>query len=158
MRMTGTALTDNRGNSYVVSRMITTKFPLCAVLMELTEQLDLRGSWLQVSWTPRDQNAEADALTNGHFHQFDPALRINMKPEDMSWVLLDEMLKAGGAMTEELLALKAQKRALRVRSKELKKQLKKKRLPGDTLKVRDPWSHIGSGRFQADQHEVLRKP
>ena len=139
MRMTGSALTDNRGNSYVVSRMMTTKFPLCAVLMELTEQLELRGSWLQVSWTPRDQNAEADALTNGHFHQFDPANRINLRPEDMSWVLLDEMLKAGGATTEELLALKAQKRALKLRSKELKKQLKKKKLPSDSLKVREPW-------------------
>ena len=119
--------------------MMTTTFPLCAVLMELTEQLDLRDDWLRVSWTPRDQNAEADALTNGHFHQFDPVNRIDLRPEDMSWVLLDEMLKAGGAMTEELLALKAQKRALKLRSKELKKQLKKKKLPSDSLKVREPW-------------------
>jgi hypothetical protein len=46
--MSCSAGTDNRGNSFVVSRLLTTKFPLCAFLMELALQLHSRR--VTVTW------------------------------------------------------------------------------------------------------------
>ena len=60
-------LTDNQGNIYLLSKMMTSRFPLCVILMGLAVQMELRGVFLHGEWTPRDQNVEADALTNGHF-------------------------------------------------------------------------------------------
>ena len=138
MTTTGTAVTDNIGNSYVVGKLMTTKFPLCALLMELAEQLGSRGSWLRLQWAPRDQNQEADALTNGDFHQFKPENRVEVDPGAMSWILLDEFLEAGGAMTDELARLRSEKKALREKMKMLKRS-RKKRLAEDSLKVKHPW-------------------
>ena len=86
---------DNRGNAYVVSKLMSTKFPLCAILLELLEQLDARGSWFKLALAPRDQNQEADALTNGHYHDFSPGNRIALDPGAMEWKVLDSMLAAG---------------------------------------------------------------
>ena len=137
--LTGTGVTDNRGNSYVVSRMLTTKFPLCAILMELAEQLESRGSWLKQAWCPREQNIEADALTNGDFHQFSPENRIEMNPVEMKWVTLEEMLEAGGSMEQELRRLREEKKAIKARAKYVKKRLKRKRSAADALRNKDPW-------------------
>ena len=43
---------SRRGSSW----LMTTKFPLCACLMELTAQLQSRGSDLRFRWLPRLQN------------------------------------------------------------------------------------------------------
>ena len=57
------AATDNRGNSNLVARLLTTKFPLCILLMELAMQPQVRGADLRLHWLPRLQNKEADSLT-----------------------------------------------------------------------------------------------
>ena len=132
----GTATTDNKGNTYVVSRLMTTSFPLNVILMELSEQLHERGSWLSVDWAPRQQNIEADALTNEEFGDFDPALRIHLRPEDMKWVLLDEMLEVGGGMVEELRREKEKKKAERA---ERKQAGRKRKRAGESLRDREPW-------------------
>ena len=136
--LTGAGITENLGNACVVSKLMTTKFPLCAILMELSEQLDCRSSWLRLLWSPRDQNQEADALTNSDFHQFSAANRIHLDPASMKWFVLEEMLEAGGSMTEELVRLRAEKKALRDRMREVKRK-KKKQLASQTLRARDPW-------------------
>ena len=43
------------------------------VLMELSAQLQSRKILLHTSWIPRDENEEADSLTNGDFHAFSPS-------------------------------------------------------------------------------------
>ena len=139
VRLTGTGLTDNRGNAYVVSRMLTTKFPLCAILMELAEQLERRGSWLKQAWCPREQNIEADALTNGDYHQFHPDNRIILDPRTIKWVILDVMLEAGGSMESELLRLRQEKKAIREKAKDVKKKLRKEKLAAETPRQKDPW-------------------
>ena len=50
------ASTDNRGNSNLVARLLTTKFPLCVLLMELAMQLQVKGADLRLHWLPRLQN------------------------------------------------------------------------------------------------------
>ena len=135
--VTGTAVTDNKGNAYVVQKMMTTSFPLSAFLMELSEQLERRGSWLDLRWVPRHQNVEADALTNGHFADFDPKLRVEVDLSKVSWVVLPAMLEAGGGMVKELEELREKKRVERAAARSRKKS--KGKLAGGALKDRDPW-------------------
>ena len=64
---------------------MSTKPPLSAVVMELSEQLEARGSWLKLAWVPRQQNEEADALSNEQFDGFDMDKRIHLSPKDVEW-------------------------------------------------------------------------
>ena len=138
MTTTGTAITDNVGNSYVVGKLMSTEFPICAVLMELAEQHGMSGSRLRLEWAARDQNQESDALTHGDVQQFRPEYRGVVGPPAMGWILLDDRLEAGDAMTEELGRLRAEKKALRENMKVIKRK-RKMRLAEETLKVKGPW-------------------
>ena len=60
-------ITDNLGNTFMVSKLMTSKFPLVVILAEVVAQLRTRSMVLNLGWVPRDQNEEADALTNGDF-------------------------------------------------------------------------------------------
>ena len=73
--------TDNQGNSYLVDRLMTTKYPLGVILVELCHQLSLRHAALRAHWVPRDQNVEADSLTNSDFRHLSAskASRSNWK-------------------------------------------------------------------------------
>ena len=62
--------TDNQGNTYLLDKLLTTKYPLGVVLMELATQLGRRAVTLRADWLPRLQNEEADALTNMDFRHF----------------------------------------------------------------------------------------
>jgi hypothetical protein len=57
-----TGTTDNRGNSFAVAKLMTVKFPLCAILMEIAAVLHRRNQDLDLAWAPREQNVEADEL------------------------------------------------------------------------------------------------
>lgn len=45
--------TDNLGNTYAVSKWMSTKYPLPLLVMELSETLRRRGCLLDLSWVPR---------------------------------------------------------------------------------------------------------
>ena len=94
--------TDNQGNTFMLDKLMTTKYPLAVVLMELACQLGRRRAALHARWIPRLQNEEADALTNEEFHHFDAKLRIPVNLGDLGFVVMDELL---------LDSLKAQERA-----------------------------------------------
>eukprot|EP00971_Amphidinium_carterae_P219269 4352583-Amphidinium_carterae.1 len=80
-------MTDNKGNSFVMHKLLTTKLPLALLLMQLARLLDRRRVRLDLIWTPRDKNALADALTNGDFTAFSEHLRQQVAFEDidLSW-------------------------------------------------------------------------
>ena len=63
--------TANQSNSYLLDKMLTTKYPLGVILMELAHQMRRRRLILRARWLPRLQNEEADQLTNNEFHNFD---------------------------------------------------------------------------------------
>ena len=42
--------TDNQGNSYLVEKLLTTKYPLGLLLIELLYQCSIRGAKLQARW------------------------------------------------------------------------------------------------------------
>eukprot|EP00972_Heterocapsa_arctica_P088728 13082960-Heterocapsa_arctica.AAC.1 len=56
--------TDNQGNRYVVAKLMSNRCPLNVVAMELASQLERTLQWLVLVWAPREDNREADDLTN----------------------------------------------------------------------------------------------
>ena len=76
-------------------------------------------------------------MTNGHFADFDPKLRVEVDLSKVPWVVLPAMLEAGGGMVKELEELREKKRAERAAARSRKKA--KGKLAGGALKDRDPW-------------------
>ena len=62
-----------------MAKLMTTKFPLCAAVMELASRLAAGKRSLGLKWAPREQNVEADELSNGLTHRFDPALEVKVE-------------------------------------------------------------------------------
>jgi hypothetical protein len=57
---------------------------------------------LDLSWFPREQNVEADALTNGEFHDFDPSMRVEVSQELLGFGLLNELMESSSKLCLEL--------------------------------------------------------
>ena len=94
------AFTDNKGNGYAINKLMTTKFPLCAIVMELSTQMGAIAARVEVHWTSRERNEEADALSNGNFEGFD-------MEEQCEWLVLKDLLKNGAEFQEERARIKA---------------------------------------------------
>ncbi len=87
-----TSVTDNRGNSFALTKLMTTRFPLCLIVMELSAQLEARNMRLEMQWSPRDLNSEADALTNGDYTGFNPEHRIAVDLGAIPWLVLNRLM------------------------------------------------------------------
>ena len=125
-------LTDNLGNTFAVTKLMSSKFPLVVFLAELAAQLRSRKMALSVGWTPRDQNEEADALTNGDYAQFSAANRVNVIIGDVPWLVLPKMMAVAGNIFEEVQRRKASRDRSPARAPPAKKAK-------GGLRQRDPW-------------------
>ena len=132
--------TDNQGNTFLVDKLLTTKFPLVVILMELSHQLRKRRLVLRADWLPRLQNQEADDLTNAEFHAFDPQRRIRVELDRLPFAVLPELFAEGNAYVE---ALEAQREAERARKASVasgqSRDEGRKRPRDEPLRVTDPW-------------------
>jgi len=126
-------LTDNKGNTFALNRLASSKFPLCAVAMELAAQLERLGLTLDLGWAPREWNFEADALTNGDFSGFAADLRIAIDLPEVRWEVLPAMLAAGAAYFNEV------KHVKETRAQSGAAAPRRKRRREEALRVRDPW-------------------
>ena len=126
--------TDNRGNSFASAKLMTTKFPLVVLLMELAAQCHQRNIKLNLHWAPREQNCEADELSEGIFRRFDLKNRVEVKVESLDFLVLREMMAEGEALYEGLATLKATKRRLDDAGAPQAKRRRK--VPGSAL---EPW-------------------
>lgn len=133
MRISGT--TDNLGNCYVLQRLLSCKFPLSIVVMELACQLERIGLELDLAWAPRNQNVEADALTNSEFQGFNESKRIKKELEEVKFILLHELMQEAAEMNEELKLAKSSKEAKGDRPEREEPQRQRK---GQT-RWQDPW-------------------
>ena len=95
-----TAGTDNKGNTGVVKKFMTTRWPLCCVAMKLGAQLGKRVLDLYLQWLPRDLYEEADALTNLDFTKFDPAMRVEASVTLKALDTMNALLNQGTAIEE----------------------------------------------------------
>ena len=128
--------TDNQGNSFLVDKLLTTKFPLGVILMEVAHQLHLRRAILRAEWVPRLQNEEADALTNGDFRHFTASNRIQVDFGKLKFGVLDALLKEGLDYYDEVEARKAaHKKAKAVEGEKPKRRTR----AGDCLRDKEPW-------------------
>ena len=100
-----TGSTDNRGNSYAVTKSMSTKWQLTALIVELSEELRANNLELHLAWLPRDLNEEADALSNFETSGFDPSLGIKIDTSTckLGWRVLDELMPASSAMSKRML-------------------------------------------------------
>ena len=134
--------TDNQGNSYLLDRMLTTKYPLGVVLMELAHQMRLRRLILRAKWLPRLQNEEADALTNLDFRHFDKNKRIHVDLQKLKFGVLNELFEAGETYMAELEEARSKAKLANDKLKHEKAgggNKKQRRKAGDSLRERDPW-------------------
>ena len=127
------AFTDNKGNGYVVNKLMTTRFPLCAFVMELAAQAEARGVRLEAEWTPRDRNQEADDLSNLRTSSFDPSKEVKVNLNGRGWLVLPMLLEAGQSFHVQKLA-EIEQRKLEERSGGRRKKKKENK-----LKFREKW-------------------
>lgn len=126
--------TDNLGNTFLLDRLLTTKYPLGVVLMEVAHQCRRRNVVLRANWVPRLENQEADDLTNLEFKSFDPAKRLEVDLDTLDFGVLRELFAVGDAYLEEIETLKANEKALKETRVE-----KRRKKAGDRLRDRDEW-------------------
>ena len=122
---------DNRSNGFTLDKFATTKYPLGLVLIELAHQLRVQEVELGITWRPREENIEADALTNLDCAAFDPGKRVAVAWEDLKFWVLDCLVAKANLFHQHLLDLKQRK--VVDEGEQLKKGKRKK------LKVTDPW-------------------
>ena len=123
--------TDNLGNSYVVHKLMTTKFPLCVILMQLCLDLNRKGAALDLDWVRRDNNQIADDLSNGIVKDFSPQHRKRFIISDL--VEMEELRREGKDMYEALTLSKSARKAEDGSSRG------RKRPPEEKLKEAQPW-------------------
>ena len=129
--------TDNQGNTYLLDKLMTTKFPLGVILMELSMQLRLRRACLHARWLPRLQNEEADALTNGDYRHFDLAKRIPVVLESLDFRVMSQLFAVSEDYEKELAMNKAAQKEARLADPSGKREGRVRK--GPTLGERDPW-------------------
>ena len=105
--------TDNQGNSYAVSKLMSTKFPLPLLLMELSETLRKEEQYLDLTWVPREKNQWADDLTNQKFDRFCTSRRLDLDGGRFDWIVLDSLLKSAADFHAERVDAKRSAPALR---------------------------------------------
>ena len=125
-------ITDNQGNSFAVTKLMSSKFPLVVILAEVAAQLRQRSMALSLGWAPRDQNEEADALTNGDFSQFSPSNRVNVVVGEVKWLILPKMLQIASDIYEDVTRRKASREQPPLPAPASKKAK-------GCLRQRDPW-------------------
>eukprot|EP00435_Cladocopium_sp_Y103_P050248 s1952_g15.t1 len=86
--------TDNRANESLASKRATMKWPLMPINMQLSAHLEGARLALSLRWRPRDENVEADDLTNERFDGFDSEKRIMVSLAD--WISLLETIGGCG--------------------------------------------------------------
>ena len=78
------SITDNRGNGAALNKLMSTRFPL------LGSTHGTRDLHEMVEWAPREFNKEADKLANGNFEPFDPAKRLPVTVQSLTWNILPD--------------------------------------------------------------------
>ena len=125
--------TDNQGNSYAAAKLPTAKYPLCIVLMELSVQLQDRQLWLDLEWTPREQNTIADDLTNEEFEGFGEANRIKVDIANLKCKVMLEYLDRGATLYK---AIESRKKEKGEQGPGMTRRTRRKRAG---LRETDPW-------------------
>ena len=113
---------------------MSTKFPWNAILMEVAATLHSPQADLSLEWIPREQNIEADELSNGIQRRFSPENEMKIKTGELRFILLDELLDTG----EELYGFIENAKGAKAPQAVLTKK-GTKRKPDTRLRATPPW-------------------
>ena len=83
--------TDSSAASALSQKRSTAKWPLVGVHMSCAAALHRVNKCLALQWRPRDENAFADALTNGNYDCFNLENRVSLTLDDLPLDLLFRM-------------------------------------------------------------------
>ncbi|CAE7837757.1 unnamed protein product [Symbiodinium sp. CCMP2592] len=83
--------TDNQGNSRLLKKGSSTKWPLMLIKMQLSDLLLRSSLKLLLRWRPRDENEYADQLTNEIFTNFSDEHHIACTYSDLPLSLLHQL-------------------------------------------------------------------
>ena len=75
--------TDNRANPQALRKGGSVTWPLMGLMMQMSDSLIDIGGKLRLEWRPREENQEADNLTNEIFDGFDPCKRVVIQLGDL---------------------------------------------------------------------------
>ena len=89
-----TAGTDNRSNPQALEKGSSMKWPLMGILMQFSSHLATCGGRIKLQWRPREENVEADDLTNHRFGRFNLALRVEVSFEDLPMSIFNALQAA----------------------------------------------------------------
>ena len=114
--------TDNRANEALTAKRSTTRWPLLAINMQLSSSLSRARLSLGLRWRPRDENTEADQLTNEVFTGFDDALRVGVTWSEIDLEVLDCLVRTHDEFeAAKIAAREAAKFAPKVKGKKFDK-------------------------------------
>jgi len=114
--------TDNRANECLSEKRSTTKWPLMGINMQLSSSLSRSRLSLGLRWRPREENTEADRLTNEDFTGFVAEQRIEVRWQDLHLEVLEDMVQTRNAFElAKQQAKDAAKQAPKVKSKKFDK-------------------------------------
>lgn len=114
--------TDNKANESLSEKRSTTKWPLMGINMQLSSMLSRSRLSLGLRWRPRDENTEADQLTNEDFTGFSMDHRIAVSWADLQFDVLDDMVRTRKAFDQaRQQARAAAKQAPKVKPKKFDK-------------------------------------
>jgi hypothetical protein len=66
---------------------------------------------LHLVWIPREENQEADDLTNEVFDKFAPEHRVRVDPLNIPWLVLKDSMEASLNLYNEIVNLKSKRRS-----------------------------------------------
>ena len=99
--------------------------------------MKLRQAELELVWVPRDQNEEADDLTNGEFGRFSMENRILIDLGQVKWLVMEELMVSAEALYKEVKGARELRGA--TASGLVEKVRRGRRRPDERLRARDPW-------------------
>lgn len=85
--------TDNLATEQLSRKRLTTKLPLGLLILQFFTKVWDNSLWIDLRWRPREENVEADRLTNSVFSDFSEANRIEFEYHHMDLVVLDQLQK-----------------------------------------------------------------
>ena len=126
-------MTDNRGNGSALNKLMSTKYPASAIMVEMASFMKKKGIRATVEWAPREGNCEAGSLANGNHEGVPDELTMHVRPSQLQWILLQQAPEHG-RQAEEVFKNAKEKGVLPKRNVRGEKRRRE-----DRLRFRDPW-------------------
>ena len=109
LRLQVHAGTDNSATPAVLAKGISNKWPVQGLHMQMAVSLRKANKVCRLTWRPREENQDADDLTNLRFENFAPSLRVPLELADVPLELFHMLHKSHAdfvAERDRLLSLK----------------------------------------------------